>query len=404
MRILSVQETDWFNRGPHQQHHLLERLAERGHEIRVIHYPLLWRQQLGNGSLGHPSVTEGVTRVTMGPGVTVVTPPFLPVRLLDLGSMASSHFLSIRTQLRVFKPDIVLGYSILNSHLAMIMARKSGIPFVYHIIDLLYELIPWPLMRGVGKLLEERNLRGADLVIGINQTLLEMAVNRGADSERCRLVRAGVDLERYGRRLNNEQLRQGLGIGDADLILGYMGWVYPFSGLTEILPSIVRAKRDGTRVVLLVIGDGEAVSRLLSVAGSLGVRENVILTGWQSYDLLPSYLNVCDMFLFPALKSNIVNHIVPIKFYEYLAAGKPVIATRLLGLVKEFDSCDAVHFVNQTEDVVSLALKLIADVSQYNRDKGTARSFVEANCDWARLTQQFQSYLEDAIVLRGVPS
>src|SRR3972149_5428730 len=41
MRILAVQETDWLRRGPHQQHHLLERLAGRGHPVPVLDYQRL---------------------------------------------------------------------------------------------------------------------------------------------------------------------------------------------------------------------------------------------------------------------------------------------------------------------------------------------------------------------------
>ena len=41
MRIIVVQETDWQRRGPHQQHHLFERLSLRGHAITVLDYPIL---------------------------------------------------------------------------------------------------------------------------------------------------------------------------------------------------------------------------------------------------------------------------------------------------------------------------------------------------------------------------
>ena len=42
MKILIVQESDWLERNPHQQHHLMERMAERGHQIKVIDYPIDW--------------------------------------------------------------------------------------------------------------------------------------------------------------------------------------------------------------------------------------------------------------------------------------------------------------------------------------------------------------------------
>jgi hypothetical protein len=43
MKLLVLQETDWIKRGPHQQHHLMDRMALRGHEIRVIDYDYLWK-------------------------------------------------------------------------------------------------------------------------------------------------------------------------------------------------------------------------------------------------------------------------------------------------------------------------------------------------------------------------
>ncbi len=44
MKLLVLQETDWIKRGPHQQHHLMDRMALRGHEIHVIDYEYLWRE------------------------------------------------------------------------------------------------------------------------------------------------------------------------------------------------------------------------------------------------------------------------------------------------------------------------------------------------------------------------
>jgi len=45
MRILVVQESDWLKRNPHQQHHLMERLSQKAHEIRVIDYDIDWRKE-----------------------------------------------------------------------------------------------------------------------------------------------------------------------------------------------------------------------------------------------------------------------------------------------------------------------------------------------------------------------
>jgi len=44
MKILIIQDTDWIRRNPIQHTHLAERLAKRGHEIRVIDYEILWKR------------------------------------------------------------------------------------------------------------------------------------------------------------------------------------------------------------------------------------------------------------------------------------------------------------------------------------------------------------------------
>ena len=49
MKILLVQESDWLKRNPHQQHHLMERLSLRGHEIVVMYYNSEWGK---SGKLG----------------------------------------------------------------------------------------------------------------------------------------------------------------------------------------------------------------------------------------------------------------------------------------------------------------------------------------------------------------
>jgi glycosyltransferase involved in cell wall biosynthesis len=51
-------------------------------------------------------------------------------------------------------------------------------------------------------------------------------------------------------------------------------------------------------------------------------------------------------------KNEIMQNIVPIKMYEYMAMGKPVIATRLSGLVKEFGEGNGVIYIERAEEVL----------------------------------------------------
>lgn len=392
MKVLAVQETDWFKRGPHQQHHIFEGLAKRGHEIRVMHFPLLWRSEPKEGLFQPGSIEHGVHRTTDDGGVAVITPSFLRLELLDLPSMAFSHYRAVRQEIRRFNPDVVVGLSILNSWMALRCARKEGIPFVYYIIDVLYELVPWNYLRGVARQIEEFNLRHADLVIGINQTLLDLAVHRGAPKERCRLVRAGVDLDRFKPGNGSREIGEQLGLFEADVVIGFVGWVYDFVKLDTLLPGIQVAKTVGVEVKLLVVGEGEGLGRLLHESETRGLRSNVVVTGWVPYRDVPAYLDACDIVVYPAAPGGIVNHIVPIKFYECLAMGKPVIATPLPGLVTEFQSGRGVVFASGGDEIVRIAIGL-RDSRSYTAVSEAAVSFVNEHCHWEKQVGRFEECL-----------
>ena len=155
MRILLVQESDWLARGPHQQR----------------------------------------------PGI-------LKIPGLDYLSLVFSHRIEIGRQIEEFRPDIIIGFGILNAYLAMNLAKKKKIPFVYYLIDALHTLIPSKLLWPLGKIVEKQGLKRADRVIVINEKLMDYAIGMEAPSERTSVVGAGVDLDRFNSNIKGRKIRR----------------------------------------------------------------------------------------------------------------------------------------------------------------------------------------------------
>ena len=103
---------------------------------------------------------------------------------------------------------------------------------------------------------------------------------------------------------------------------------------TGLLAAIARSRPDWT---LLVMGP-PAGANLALLAG----RPNVHLLGWRPYETLPAYLQHADACLLPFVADALTRAVDPVKLYEYLAAGKPVIATPLPELDKCGDLIDVV--------------------------------------------------------------
>jgi UDP-galactopyranose mutase len=89
---------------------------------------------------------------------------------------------------------------------------------------------------------------------------------------------------------------------------------------------------------------------------------NLHYLGRKTYDELPAYVASWDVAIIPFARSKATRFISPTKTPEYLAAGKPVVTTPILDVVRGWGQLDAVHiattaaeFVSGTEAALGLA-------------------------------------------------
>lgn len=384
MKILVVQETDWIKRGPHQQHHLFERLSLRGHEIRVIDIDYLWRQD--KGPLFAKSKTfTGVSKYYEGAKVDVIRPPIIRFPVLDMVSIVLYHPGIIEKQIRDWKPDIVVGFGILNTYYARKIAEKHNVPFIYYLIDSLHTLLENDLLESIAQYFEKKTLQKTSHVLTINQGLKSYAISMGADENFVNVIPAGIDLEKYQNR-PREEMRNKLNISVDSIVLFFMGWLYSFSGILEVAESIIESNEP--KFVLLVVGEGDQFESLKKLSEK---NPNIILTGRAPYQEIPDLLSCADICLLPAYQNKIMQDIVPIKIYEYMAAGKPIIATRLNGLVQEFGENSGLSYIDDPSEVIMMV---------QNIEKNNLISRLESEAfktvldkDWNCIVNIFENYL-----------
>jgi len=396
MKILVVQESNWVAKGPHQSHHLMERLVGRGHEVRVIDFDIVWRRNPDRKILSPRLEMQTPPKVIPGATIMVIRPAIVQLPLFEYLSLLSSHRKEIIRQLETFRPEVVIGFGILNAEIAISQCRSRNIPFVYYIIDELHRLVPQPLFQGIARSIERSNFERSDLVLSINEGLRDYTIEMGAAPEKTRVIRAGIDLD-WLKNADREKKRDELGIRKDDIVLFFMGWLYEFSGLREVARDIM-ANDAPCQIKLLAVGEGELWDPLQQMKTLDGMNDRIITVGWQPYATIPDFLAASDICILPAKNNEIMRNIVPIKMYEYMAAGKPVIATKLLGIMKEFGFDNGVVYVNDAEDVMQKALELSQNGSM--AEIGVkARQCVLSN-DWNTITDTFEKSLGEVICVR----
>jgi glycosyltransferase involved in cell wall biosynthesis len=390
MRILVTQESDWLTRGPHQQHQLFDRLSGRGHEIRVIDYDIDWQKNQRRELIQKKEVFENQHRVLDDAKIKVIRPSILRVPILNYLSLMLTHNQEIENQICDFEPDIIVGFGIINAYLALYHAKRNKIPFVHYWIDVLHRLIPLKPMGFVGEYIENIILKNADYVLTINNALKDYVLSRGAQEDKSDVICAGIDLDRFKIKYSRDEMRAKYHYSQNDKVMLFLGYIYHFSGVKEIALSL--AQDANCNAKLLVVGDGEAFDDMLYIKQNIDKYDKITLTGKLSYELVPSIINMSDICLLPAYPGEkIMQDIVPIKLYEYFAMKKPVICTKLNGVMKEFDLKNkGIFYIEHLSDFTD-AFKMLntADLVEMGND---AYKLV-SELTWDKLTNEFEQLL-----------
>jgi hypothetical protein len=125
---------------------------------------------------------------------------------------------------------------------------------------------------------------------------------------------------------SGQSIRASLGLEPTTPVVLYTGTFEPYQGLDLLYAAatVVRRERPDVRFVLAG-GKPEQVARARAQAAALG-EDGIIFAGEQPADIIPSYLDAADVLVSP--RSSGTN--TPLKIYQYLRSGRPIVATRLL--------------------------------------------------------------------------
>jgi glycosyltransferase involved in cell wall biosynthesis len=185
---------------------------------------------------------------------------------------------------------------------------------IYHCCDE-NAAFPGHSARAVSEL-EAQLLRRADLVI-TSADLLYQAKRRL--NPRTVLVRHGVDLDHFRRALAEETEVPHDIAALPRPILGYFGLIADWLDVELIAACAARLSRAS--IVLL--------GKVTTDVSALQAHPNVYLLGRKPYEELPRYCKAFDVALMPFRINELTLHANPLKVREYLAAGLPVVSTRL---------------------------------------------------------------------------
>lgn len=174
----------------------------------------------------------------------------------------------------------------------------------------------------IARRLEIQAYRDCDVLVCITSPLRDIIVREaGVPEDKIVLVPNGVDTKRF-----HPSKADGARYFPMPT-LGFVGSLIAWQGLDRLITALAELRAEGTDWALVVAGDGPERAAWEKLAWNLGVEDRVLFLGSVPWEQVPSVLGRVDVGYSGQvpLKIGAMYH-SPLKLYEYLAMGKPVIA------------------------------------------------------------------------------
>jgi glycosyltransferase involved in cell wall biosynthesis len=277
-----------------------------------------------------------------------------------------------------------------------------GKPFVFEVRDLWPELpralgLRNPFILGGMTCLELAGYSSADACVGLSPGIVEGIRERAPAHKPVTMIPNGCDLTLFhpSKRASLELP----GIGPGDFVAGFTGAHGPANGLDALLAVAAELRRRGDqRIKIIFVGEGKEKERLAAAARAQGLTQCLFFPSVPKEQLgrLTASLD-CGLMVLRNIPA-FYRGTSPNKFFDYVAAGIPVVNNYpgwLAGLISEAEA-GLVVAPDNPQAFADALQRLAADRKLCDRMGANARKLAEAHFARGELAAEFIGVLEAA--------
>lgn len=239
-------------------------------------------------------------------------------------------------------------------------------------------------------------LRMPDLIVTSSPQLRDILCDRyGLSPGKFLVVSNGADPELF-KPVDSKTCRQKLHLNLEDTYLVFIGSLKKWHGLEQIILAMVQLAKKFPNMHLLLVGDGEERKKVEALIVQHQLKSRVRMFGAKPFYEIPDYINAADICLGSFTEKPGIS---PLKVFEYMACGKPLICNSVGGLDALFDEYRVGRLIRSQEprewvEAIEHMLNHPDQMAEYGQNGLAA---VRKVFNWEAICRKIEAAIEPSI-------
>jgi glycosyltransferase involved in cell wall biosynthesis len=188
--------------------------------------------------------------------------------------------------------------------------------------------------------------------------------------------------------------------GPEIFVIGFQGNMYKWAGVEHLVRTVAALRADGRNVAAVLLGDGQERQNLEALARELKIADYIKFPGRVPREQVPEYIAGYDLCYSGQinLSTNSMYH-SPLKLYDYMAMGKPVLASRFPDAAKltQDGAWGYLYTPESLDDLITTARRAYDERASLPEKGVAARASILANHSWSGRMRDFIALAESIL-------
>src|SRR2546425_9108680 len=305
-------------------------------------------------------------------------------------------------------PDFIYERASLYGTAAVTLARELNVPLLVEVNA--PQAVEQSAYRttGLGELAAQAErwaLLQAEAVLTVSAPVRDYVLSLGVEPGRVYVVPNGVDAALFQPGPPDPRVRARWGLGNGP-VLGFVGGLRPWHGVDALSTLLERLVHRYRGLRLVIVGDGPLRGELEHTLKERGLTRSVVFTGWLPHEEVAELIRQFDVALAPYSKPEHAFYFSPLKLFEYMSCGVPVVAAAL-GQIAEIvrdGETGLLYPPGEMDALIGACDRLLADPALRQRLAQAAAKEVHGLYTWDQNAARVVELARALIAARGAVS